>query len=149
METPAPITVRTSRWHTVLGLLIACLFIASGIWIGGFTGWLVAAGAGALGASGLYQLARKPRRLTLSEQGIAWSRRNLAWTEVRTMRELRWGYWPTRRILAITTVGGTGTRPDQILFRSDFTINITALERSADEILGLVERFSGQIVRSR
>jgi hypothetical protein len=83
------------------------------------------------------------------EWGFEWSKRRLDWTEIASMRELRWGLLPSRRmrVLAIRTIGDRkGTAPNRLLFRSDFTINISGLEQPAEAALDLVEQLSGRRV---
>jgi hypothetical protein len=52
------------------------------------------------------------------------------------------------RVLAIRTIGDRkGTTSKRLLFRADFTINMSALEQPADAVLVLVEQLSGRRVQ--
>jgi hypothetical protein len=139
------VTLRPKRKKLAVGLAVAFAFVAVGWWISGVVGWICIVGAGGLGVYGLYQFVTRRPGLTLTETGLAWPGGSLRWNEAASFRELAWRQGLMRaRFLGIETVGHVkGSRGDRGLLGVDFSVNLTPLERSPEEIFVLVEAYSG------
>ena len=132
-------------------MFIAAVFFSFGVLDGGILGWIVAAGAGALLAAGMYFMVKRPPRVTVTPSGIEWSyafsrRKAVSWEDVVSIREVKQGRWPARRrILAIKTRAHMrGPWLTRLLFRADRAVYTSGLDQPADAVLTIVEQFSGQ-----
>ena len=155
MEPATRIDLRPHRWGLVASLAAGIGLLVFGIRLAGPFDWLFLAMGALFIAASSYWLVRNKPRLSLSETGVdwgfEWSRRRLAWTEIASMRERRWGAWRWQRrrfcFLAVSVIGHSkGRRADRFLFSADFTVNIGGLEQPVDMVLELVEQLSGQPV---
>jgi hypothetical protein len=150
VQSTSSVELRVSRSQLLLAAVIGLAAIAAGLWLDDLVGWLAVVSGAACVAAASYRLVRKRPRLTLSTTRIAWSRHSLPWSEIASMRELRFRFGllrPNRlHVLAISTTERRQHHGPDRLLGADYTINISGLEQPAGAVLDLVEQFSGQTV---